>query len=231
MRAYDKTYHIEGKIESTTWQKNSKSLKILNVFFACTFKILVKNAIFKNVSYFGRGNSPPPLDSSLIIPETSSELIKEAINLRHPNSSLPSLQSKIPSHLYVSCIHCRRSAHLNWVAVHVIGGHPSSSWLSKQSLSPSQTHVCGIQWPDRGQVNWKTNTSEYTTILSTCKTQRPLRYSNAGLAHCLPGSRRMSFRYRNLLRPNHLRSRFQSHTSTSKEYIVDSRTKIGMKSR
>lgn len=80
---------------------------------------------------------------------------KRHSHLRQPSSSLPSLQSNIPSHLYVSCMHCLRSAHLNCVGEHVIGGQPSSSWLSKQSLSPSHTHVCGIQWPDRGQVNWK----------------------------------------------------------------------------
>lgn len=75
-------------------------------------------------------------------------------HLRQPSSSLPSLQSNMPSHLYVSCMHCLRSAHLNCVGEQVIGGQPSSSWLSKQSLSPSHTHVCGIQCPDRGQVNW-----------------------------------------------------------------------------
>lgn len=78
----------------------------------------------------------------------------DTMYLRQPSSSLPSLQSSIPSHLYVSCTHCRRSAHLNCVAEQVIGGQPSSSWLSKQSLSPSHTQDCGIQWPERGHVNW-----------------------------------------------------------------------------
>lgn len=83
-------------------------------------------------------------------------MLNKNLHLRQPSSSLPSLQSSIPSHLYVSCIHCLRSAHLNCVGEQVIGGQPSSSWLSKQSLSPSHTHVCGIQCPDRGQVNYKT---------------------------------------------------------------------------
>jgi hypothetical protein len=41
----------------------------------------------------------------------------------------------------------------------VMGGHPSSSWLSKQSLSPSQTQDWGMQCPDRGHVNWSTNSN------------------------------------------------------------------------
>ena len=78
-------------------------------------------------------------------------------HLRQPCSSLPSLQSGIPSHLYVSCMHCFRSEHLNCVAKQVIGGQPSSSWLSKQSLSPSHTQDWGMQCPDRGHVNCSRN--------------------------------------------------------------------------
>ena len=84
--------------------------------------------------------------------------------LRQPCSSLPSLQSGIPSHLYVSWIHCLRSEHLNCEAEQVMGGQPSSSWLSKQSLSPSHTQDCGMQCPERGHVNCEINTENWQLI-------------------------------------------------------------------
>lgn len=101
-------------------------------------------------------NSNKQSRSNWVIPEDKYTIKKRY--LRQPNSSLPSLQSSIPSHLYVSCTHCRRSAHLNCVAEQVMGGQPSSSWLSKQSLSPSHTQDCGMQWPERGHVNWTKTT-------------------------------------------------------------------------
>lgn len=101
-------------------------------------------------------NSNKQSRSNWVIPE-DKYIIKKRY-LRQPSSSLPSLQSNIPSHLYVSCTHCRRSAHLNCVAEQVMGGQPSSSWLSKQSLSPSHTQDCGMQWPERGHVNWTKTT-------------------------------------------------------------------------
>ena len=73
----------------------------------------------------------------------------------HPASSLASSQSGMPSHLYDSWTHCLPLEHLSCCDEQDMGGQPSSSLLSKQSLSPSHTHDCGMQWPERGHVNWK----------------------------------------------------------------------------
>jgi len=135
-------------------------------------------------------------------------------HLRQPSSSLPSLQSSMPSHLYVSCMHCLRSAHLNCVGEQVIGGQPSSSWLSKQSLSPSHTHVCGIQWPDRGQVNCKTKRNERRS--RAVRSPAPSVFPANVLATpvCSPGNTRTSSPRRNRPRPNRRRSRSPSRIST-----------------
>uniref|UniRef100_A0A182UWH9 Uncharacterized protein n=1 Tax=Anopheles merus TaxID=30066 RepID=A0A182UWH9_ANOME len=104
----------------------------------------------------------------------------------HPSSSLPSLQSGMPSHLYGSSTHWRRSAHLNWFARQVIGGQSFSSCLSKQSSSPSHTQLCGMQCPVRGQNGPSSDPSPQSFSLSHFQMfgmQRPFSHANCDAAH------------------------------------------------